>query len=361
MSLMSTHISPAIVAVFVGSLAAVLLFAPAIAISYRRHGALSLVRLAGWAALLLWVVGIWAYTLLPVPSIDEVRCTGVQLQPGAFLGDIGEAIAGGSNPILNRASSQVILNVLLFVPLGVILRLVFGQPWWVAVALGFGASLLVELTQLTGVWGLYPCAYRLFDVDDLLANTIGATLGWLGAWAVTLGRRIDTRPRPAHGIRARRRVAGMGADLTIAWIVAFGSIIILRLALVYGVGQPTAEAVAAVTEPVGIGLALAVHATVLLTTGATIGEHAVLLRGDATGRPAWLARPIRLLAGIGGYLLLAALAAPWSLLSWIFVVVSLVAVGLTRNHRGLAAAVAGMELVDGRPVVAQERKTSSDA
>lgn len=51
----------------------------------------------------------------------------------------------------------------------------------IAALLGFGLSLTVELTQLTGIWGLYPCAYRKFDVDDLLLNTLGVTLGFIAA------------------------------------------------------------------------------------------------------------------------------------------------------------------------------------
>lgn len=47
-----------------------------------------------------------------------------------------------------------------------------------AVLLGFGLSLTIELTQLTGVWGLYPCPYRQFDVDDLILNTAGVALGF---------------------------------------------------------------------------------------------------------------------------------------------------------------------------------------
>ena len=46
-----------------------------------------------------------------------------------------------------------------------------------AVLLGFGLSLTVELTQLTGLWGVYPCPYRQFDVDDLILNTAGVALG----------------------------------------------------------------------------------------------------------------------------------------------------------------------------------------
>lgn len=44
--------------------------------------------------------------------------------------------------------------------------------------MGFAVSLLIETAQLTGIFHLYPCSYRLFDVDDLIWNTLGALLGY---------------------------------------------------------------------------------------------------------------------------------------------------------------------------------------
>ena len=50
-----------------------------------------------------------------------------------------------------------------------------------AIVLGAALSLTIELTQLTGIWGLYPCAFRKFDIDDLLVNTLGVVLGYMAA------------------------------------------------------------------------------------------------------------------------------------------------------------------------------------
>ena len=61
---------------------------------------------------------------------------------------------------------------------------------------GFAFSLATEVTQLTGVWGLYPCAYRTFDVDDLLLNTIGVGLGFLLARRLAKGGHESKRREP---------------------------------------------------------------------------------------------------------------------------------------------------------------------
>ena len=42
----------------------------------------------------------------------------------------------------------------------------------------FLLSLFFELTQLTGLYFIYPRPYRLFDVDNLMINTLGEILGY---------------------------------------------------------------------------------------------------------------------------------------------------------------------------------------
>lgn len=74
-------------------------------------------------------------------------------------------------------ASDVFINVLLFVPLGVGLRLA-GLPVWAVVAAGFAVSLCVEALQA------YVIPGRVANVADLVTNTIGAaaaaiaTLRW---------------------------------------------------------------------------------------------------------------------------------------------------------------------------------------
>lgn len=70
---------------------------------------------------------------------------------------------------------NAVLNVLLFVPLGVILPLLwdrFKTPRN-TVLFGFVTSLTIELLQML--------TYRATDVNDLITNTIGAYLGFLCA------------------------------------------------------------------------------------------------------------------------------------------------------------------------------------
>lgn len=69
-------------------------------------------------------------------------------------------------------------NVLLLTPLGFFLRYFYNINFKKALAISFLTSLFFEVTQLTGIFGIYKYAYRLFDVDDLMLNTIGGVIGY---------------------------------------------------------------------------------------------------------------------------------------------------------------------------------------
>jgi glycopeptide antibiotics resistance protein len=71
-------------------------------------------------------------------------------------------------------------NIVLFIPFGFLVPLVrrkdtrFGK----AIAFGFCASLVVEMSQLI-ISSIIGFTYRAFDVDDLILNTIGVAVGYL--------------------------------------------------------------------------------------------------------------------------------------------------------------------------------------
>lgn len=69
---------------------------------------------------------------------------------------------------------NILGNVLLFFPYGFFLPLFFKRyrRFGQLLGIGFLSSLLIESCQ-------YEFAQRIFDVDDLLLNTIGAILGWI--------------------------------------------------------------------------------------------------------------------------------------------------------------------------------------
>ncbi|MGB3763847.1 MAG: VanZ family protein [Ornithinimicrobium sp.] len=144
------------------------------------------VRAGKAAAVLSYAAAVLAYTVLPLPSGEAMRqrCAsgdggaGIQLMPFHFLTEVGAGESSRGLVLLaDPALWQVVLNVVLFVPLGFLLwRLLPGRAW-AALGVAVGCSLGIEMTQGTGLWFLYDCAYRVFDVDDVLANGLGAACG----------------------------------------------------------------------------------------------------------------------------------------------------------------------------------------
>ena len=86
-------------------------------------------------------------------------------------------------------------------PLGFLARAVFKRSLLVSTLITAGLSLAIELTQLTGIWGVYDCAYRIFDVDDLMTNTAGGLLGATLALAWVTARRREERLTPILGAK----------------------------------------------------------------------------------------------------------------------------------------------------------------
>lgn len=122
-------------------------------------------------AVLVYGIGLVAYTLVPAPRHPAAFCERHRIAPNiipfAFHDGIGSTLL------------QLGLNIMLFTPFGWLVYTRFAHRIGITTAAGLALSLLIETTQLTGVWFIYPCAYRHFDVDDVIFNTIGAALGAL--------------------------------------------------------------------------------------------------------------------------------------------------------------------------------------
>ena len=68
---------------------------------------------------------------------------------------------------------NTILNIILFIPLGIMLPFLWKKYNTLSETLifGFSMSLAIELLQIL--------TYRATDINDLIANTVGAVLGYL--------------------------------------------------------------------------------------------------------------------------------------------------------------------------------------
>lgn len=147
---------------------------PIFAYLYHRDGRLRFASMVSTYLAVLYLLGLGCFTLYPLPS--GASGPGIsygipwQLNPLAPIGDI---MREGFSAV-----PQIVFNVMFFVPLGFIAGRLLRWGLVPSFVLGLAASLLIEAAQGTGLFGLYPYAYRTADVDDLIYNTTGAALGW---------------------------------------------------------------------------------------------------------------------------------------------------------------------------------------
>lgn len=169
---------------------ALLFTVPYMIYNYRKYGSVWSLRILVVYSFILYLMTVLFLVILPLPSMEQVaNMTGpsMQLDPMAFVKDILEESPNFNWKSLhswlglrhNYAFMQFAFNVLMTMPFGMYLRYYFRKGFWTSVLLSFLLSLFFELTQLTGDWFIYPRSYRLFDVDDLIANTLGGTIGYI--------------------------------------------------------------------------------------------------------------------------------------------------------------------------------------
>ena len=370
---------PAEIGVLFGALLFVALLVPVLVIQVRRYGAISPVRLIGAAALAIYGTALAAYTLLPLPSGDLVAwCAqygyeGAQLRTGQIFADIRERTAGLSWGAAARDISvlQGVFNIVLFVPWGVLVRRYLGWGLLLSAASALAASLLIEVTQLTGIFGLIPCSYRLADVDDLLTNTLGGVLGalvapWVLRWMPRAKTLAATRgvPRP---VTVWRRWLGMAVD-AVAYTMLSGLLAMAwGLAGYLGTGQAPPD-----TVPLWLFASVLPWVVVFLVplatgAGESLGQRTVWLavqpgttpRADGGAGLSWPARVRRGLVGGALWGLLQVLSdagtmfdvgalGPATGLATTLAVVLVVAVPFTVGKRGLSGKAAPYRLVDAR-------------
>lgn len=245
---------------------------------YRRYNKFSFWRAIMTYGFVLYGLALVSFTLYPMPDNPAKFCADYNLSPQLIpFASIMEISSEGL-----RAALQVGMNLLFFVPLGIFGKLLFRWKIWKVVLAGFVTSLLIETAQLTGAFGIYPCSYRLFDVDDLLLNTLGAILGYLVAMIVpqrelTLATKNDV-VRQAGLLRYGVAFVIDQATVVVSSILA---ILILYLLIGSDLPQDTAKWLTIIFEIIVYML------MPLLAKGWSIGGKMVRLNHDNKQRSFW--------------------------------------------------------------------------
>ena len=217
-----------LIAIVAWPIVAWVLTLPILLFQYVRYHQIEHKHVAAIYLGILYLLGLAAFTLYPMPDNPAAFCAryhlSPQLNPLQFIADIQK---DGFRAIL-----QVAMNVVFFVPLGVFLRNVFNKKLAFTLVIGLLTSLLVETAQLTGAFGFYPCSYRLFDVNDLMFNTAGAAIGyWLGGVLPNMvqpGKRHEVNTQPG----LVQRLVTFITDVALSNLIAI--LIIIPLYLIGG-------------------------------------------------------------------------------------------------------------------------------
>lgn len=345
-----------------------LLFIPTLVWESRRFGRLRLTRTVAAGAAAVYGVTVLVYVFFPLPSADWCETNvspSPELRPFHSIDEIRTATEGlsVSEALGSFAVLQVVMNVALFVPWGAFARRLFGRPVWVGVLSAFLMSLFIEVSQGTAMWGIFDCAYRTADVDDLIGNTLGAVIGvalapallfWVPEVAPDVARRAEPRP-----VTRRRRLAGMAVDLG-AFVGLWALLtIVSRVLRAEPVRQTVVDETSWLdrTVPGVLAALLVVVLPMVLGSGASLGQRAMWLV-PRPGPRSPVRTFVRLFVGMGGYVVAvlvesmpgissgterAAVVVGWSL-----VALSGVAVLLDRSARGVSFRAGGVQLSDRR-------------
>lgn len=169
---------------------------PVVVCVFRKR---SSVRSVSMAVFVVYILGNLSFTILN----REVGRGGVILDPMSdfesafyldlgFIGTIRSMIDNGVRATLStihiesrRMAKEVILNVLLYIPMGYLLPFVWKsmRHLWVITLVGFACSCATEFAQLYFRIGC-------FQVDDIVCNTVGTMIGAALGLALTAVWRV---------------------------------------------------------------------------------------------------------------------------------------------------------------------------
>lgn len=181
---MDAYLEPMKYAAMFFPIIALLITLPFMIHQYRKYGSIPFLRILIIYSFVLYLLVIYFLVILPLPtkeSVANLAVPTIQIIPFKFIHDIviNMPQKGILSILYNNDFYIALFNLLMHVPFGIYLRYYCKQPFFKVILYSFLLSLFFELTQLSALYGIYSRPYRLFDIDDLLLNTLGGGLGYL--------------------------------------------------------------------------------------------------------------------------------------------------------------------------------------
>ena len=120
-----------------------------------------------------WLISILAVYLLILLRITVFRSNSYPIEMSINLSLFTDLVATYYENGIWMVIYLVVGNIVWFMPFGFLLPMIWQKlKVYYTIPLGFCLSLVIELGQLIGGKGM-------FEIDDLVLNTLGATMGYL--------------------------------------------------------------------------------------------------------------------------------------------------------------------------------------
>lgn len=230
-------------AILVFPFIALLFWVPFILHQYHKYGSINLFRVFIIYSFILYMITMFFLVILPLPSKNEVmyKPNMIKLIPFGFINDFireSSFVLTDPNTYLKALTEPcfytIIFNIFMTIPFGMYLRYYFKCNLKKTILISFLLSLFFEVTQLTGLYHFYQYQYRVFDVDDLITNTLGGIIGYLIMGIVDnfLPTRdeIDKESfKDGEVVSGLRRITIFGLDLFIYFIITIFLSLFIRI------------------------------------------------------------------------------------------------------------------------------------
>lgn len=216
---------------------ALLFLVPFILHQYHKYGSINPFRVLIIYSFILYIITIYFLVIFPLPNRDDMlkpTTDMVRLVPFGFIGDfIRESSFELIDPstylkvLTEPCFYTVVLNIIMFIPFGMYLRYYFKCGFTKTIYKSFLLSLFFELTQLSRLYFIYPYQYRVFDIDDLIMNTLGGILGYYIMGLIA--RFLPTRDKIDSDSLNRGRIVSGFRRITLFWLDFFLYIVTIIL------------------------------------------------------------------------------------------------------------------------------------
>lgn len=287
---MSVYLIPIGTALLIFPLLTAFITLPYIILQYRKYGSISPMRVAVIYSFIFYLLCAYFLVIMPLPPMEEVAQYTkpiMQLVPFESLREfsVSTSLVWNDPSTYWTAFNEpslflIVFNIFLTIPFGMYLRYYFQFSWKKTLCFSFALTLSFELLQISALLGIYPRPYRLFDVDDLITNTLGGMLGYVLTPLIT--HFLPTRARidevaydKGKSVSALRRAIAFFLDLLVIMMttlcILFG-ITIVDISYDYQELQRDLLLVY-----IGISL-LYVWGIPMLTKGKTLGKAVVNIR-----------------------------------------------------------------------------------